>query len=372
MMSPGESLENGAISAEGRMLLRKQRYGSAVSGYTPLQVIHILGRFMRLWSVYATYQYLSQSGVSIIVFMFICILSSTMIFLVLQKPWKGRTLSTSQVVPSVINGGITALYFLLWGKGLESCGPVRTVLAEYSGAVLGVLSAFLYGRGGQIWKKVGGLIAMAASFYFLSQGWTMASYSPFTIKESSEGDASLDEEGKVGLHKMIAPVIAGVLSALRRVIARRVSLKTQQKRRLHAVTIASATCFIFPFAIWQSTLGPNSEKSEYATSPIWAYVSTILFGIVLIYYVDSFVEDRLHIMASSPKHLMVTGGCIIVFEIAYRMDFSLIGFLICTTILGLGMFEATSLERTRRDSIYAVNAAGEEFDDSITMSPLPS
>ncbi|GLJ11142.1 hypothetical protein SUGI_0144260 [Cryptomeria japonica] len=180
------------------------------------------------------------------------------------------------------------------------------------------------------------------------------------------------EEGKVGLHKMIAPIIAGVLSALRRVIARRVSLKTQQKRRLHAVTIASATCFIFPFAIWQLTLGPNLEKSEHSTSPTWAYLSTILFGIVLIYYVDSFVEDRLHVMASSPKHLMVTGGCIIVFEIVYKMDFSLIGFLICTTILGLGMFEATSLERARRDSIYAVNAAGEEFDDSITMSPLPS
>lgn len=30
-----------------------------------------------------------------------------------------------QVVPSVINGGITALYFILWGKGLKSCGPLR-------------------------------------------------------------------------------------------------------------------------------------------------------------------------------------------------------------------------------------------------------
>lgn len=30
-----------------------------------------------------------------------------------------------QVVPSIINGGITALYFILWGKGLRSCGPLR-------------------------------------------------------------------------------------------------------------------------------------------------------------------------------------------------------------------------------------------------------
>lgn len=30
-----------------------------------------------------------------------------------------------QVIPSVINGVITALYFILWGKGVKSCGPLR-------------------------------------------------------------------------------------------------------------------------------------------------------------------------------------------------------------------------------------------------------
>lgn len=30
----------------------------------------------------------------------------------------------------------------------------RAILAEYSGAVLGVLSAVLYGRRGNVWKKV--------------------------------------------------------------------------------------------------------------------------------------------------------------------------------------------------------------------------
>lgn len=28
-----------------------------------------------------------------------------------------------QVVPSVVNGGIMALYFVLWGKGLKASGP---------------------------------------------------------------------------------------------------------------------------------------------------------------------------------------------------------------------------------------------------------
>lgn len=34
---------------------------------------------------------------------------------------------------------------------------------------------------------------------------------------------------------------------------------------------------------------------------------------------------------------MVAGGCIIVMEMVYGMDFSLPGFLICCLILGFGM-----------------------------------
>lgn len=41
---------------------------------------------------------------------------------------------------------------------------------------------------------------------------------------------------------------------------------------------------------------------------------------------------------SSPRHLMAAGGCIIVMEYAYKMDFSLAGFVICSSILGFGMY----------------------------------
>ncbi|KAA3461047.1 zinc transporter 5 [Gossypium australe] len=125
----------------------------ATSVQTPLQIIHIVGNFLRIWSVYSMYRYLTQTGASVILFIFSCLVPSSILFLLLQKPWKGRSLSNTQVVPSVINGAITALYFILWGKGLKSCGPLRAILAEYSGAVLGVLSAVLYGRRGHLWKK---------------------------------------------------------------------------------------------------------------------------------------------------------------------------------------------------------------------------
>ncbi|KAM1362587.1 hypothetical protein PS1_027924 [Malus domestica] len=323
---------------------------------TPFQIIHIIGNFLRIWSIYSLYRYLSETGASVVLFLFTCLIPASILFLIMQKPWKGRPLSNTQVVPSVINGGITALYFILWGKGLKSCGPLRAILAEYSGAVLGVLSGVLYGRRGHVWKKVGGLIAMVASFYFLSQGL----------------DDEVQMEQVLGIKEMALPIFAGILSALRRVIARRVSLKNQLKRRLNAITIASATCFLFPVAMWDMIIGSPSSTSDKVPFSTWAFFSTILFGVILIFYVDSIAEERLHMVFSSPRHLMVAGGCIIVLEIVYKMDFSLPGFLICCLILGFGIYEATSLERGRKDSFQTADSSNGMLGDEIQMSSLPT
>jgi hypothetical protein len=64
---------------------------------------------------------------------------------------------------------------------LVSTFGVRTILGEYAGAVLGALSTLLFSRNGLVWRRVGGLLAMCAAYYFLSQGWAMSSYSPFYI-----------------------------------------------------------------------------------------------------------------------------------------------------------------------------------------------
>ncbi|RWR93871.1 zinc transporter 5 [Cinnamomum micranthum f. kanehirae] len=337
--------------------------------HTPLQIIHVIGNFMRVWSIYSMYQYLSQQGASVALFIFACLVPSSIIFLALQKPWKGRALSNSQVIPSIINGGITALYFILWGKGVKSCGPLRAILAEYSGAVLGVLSALLYGRRGRIWKKVGGLIAMVAALFFLSQGWAMTTYSPLDIL--STVGKSVQEEGALGIKDMVVPISAGILSALRRVIARRVSLKNQLKRRLHAITITSATCFLFPLAMWDVILG-TTDNSIMSPFPTWAFLSTILFGVILIFYVDNIAEERLHLVFSSPRHLMVAGGCIIVMEIAYKMDFSLVGFLFCSSLLGLGIYHATSLDRTKKSYQPLDLSSDGTFESHMQTSPLPT
>ncbi|KAK7266797.1 hypothetical protein RIF29_19453 [Crotalaria pallida] len=360
--------------------------------HTPLQIIHVAANFMRIWSIYSMYRYFSQTGASVVLFLFTCLAPASILFLILQKPWKGRPLSNAQVVPSIINGAITALYLVLWGKGLKSCGPVRAILAEYSGAVLGVLSAVLYGRRGHLWKKIGGLIAMLASFYLLSEGWATATYSPFYILFRTDlspfyiscyklnrnlpwedrDDSEAHTEPVLGLRPMLVPISAGILSALRRVIARRISIKNQLKRRLHALTIASATCFMFPIAMWDIIIGSPSSSSGKLPFSAWAFLSTIFFGNIVIFYADSIAEERLHMVFSSPRHLMAAGACIIIMEIVYKMDFSLTGFVICCLILGFGIYEATSLEHNRKDSIRNSDLSSGEFDNQIQMSSLPT
>ncbi|ESQ47225.1 hypothetical protein EUTSA_v10027811mg [Eutrema salsugineum] len=319
--------------------------GSPHFRHTPFQIIHLIGNFFRIWSVYSMYRYLNQTGAPVVLFLFCCLVPSSIIFLILQKPWKGRALSNQQIVPSLINGVITALYFILWGKGLKSCGPLRAILSEYSGAVLGVLSGVLYGRRGHVWKKVGGLIAMLVALFFLSQGWATSTLSPFSSKDSTEiKEEEVLTEQALGLMGMMIPVFAGILSALRRVIARRVSLKNQQKKRLHAITITSATCFLFPVAMWDLIIGSSSGKTSELPFSAWAFLSTIVFGIILIFYVDNIAEERLHMVFSSPKHLMVA-------------------------VLGFGIFEATSLERSKKDSSLksedpSNGILGNDFDTS--------
>lgn len=334
----------------------------------PLQVIQVLGNFMRIWSVYALYGHLSQKGDSVILFIFSCVVLASIIFFLLQKPWKGRPLPNSQLVPTIINGAIMALFLILWGKGLLSCGPLITLLSEYAGAVLGVLSALFYGRRVSIWKKMGGLVAMSASFYFLSIGWATSTYSPFYSTVSEKVDQSRQY---LGFKEMAVPILAGILSALRRVMARRVSLKNQLKRRLHAITVASAACFLFPLAMWDTILGSESNSIANLQIMNWAYFSTVLFGTVLIFYTDNLAEERLHLVFSSPRHLMVATGCIMVMEISYKKDFSLLGFLICSSVLAFGIFEATSLERLRRSSLDTQEISDGTFENNIQMSSLP-
>lgn len=75
-----------------------------------MHAIHIVGRCLRLVSVYAAYHYVIARGVSLTFFVFVCLLGSAAVFSALQRPWRGRPLPNSLVVNAF-------LYFLRFGRG---------------------------------------------------------------------------------------------------------------------------------------------------------------------------------------------------------------------------------------------------------------
>jgi hypothetical protein len=83
-------------------------------------------------------------------------------------------------------------------------------------------------------------------------------------------------------------------------------------------------------------------------------------------------EERLHMVFSSPRQLMVAAGCIIVLEINYKMDFSLPGFMVCALILAFGIYKATSLDRARKDSSKKSNESIGILGDEVEMPSLPT
>eukprot|EP00250_Pteridium_aquilinum_P018339 c24040_g1_i3 orf=553-1278(+) len=220
--------------------------------------------------------------------------------------------------------------------------------------------------------QVAGLVAMIASYFFLSQGWAMSSYSPFSYRDDRTAGDSFQEKGHIGFPSMSLAVFAGVLAGLCRVVSRRVSLKTRMKRRLHAVTVSAAACFLFPIAVFEATQIKDGAKLEKPMLPIWILIFNSLFGIIVAFYVDLMAEERLHVSAASPRHLLVTSGCISMLEISYGMDFSFMGFLICASLLGLGIFESTPLERVQRDSGQLPSQADDidASQNSLIMSPV--
>jgi hypothetical protein len=66
-----------------------------------------------------------------------------------------------------------------------------------------------------------------------------------------------EEEGLIKSSSMLLPAFSGILAAIRRIISRRLSTKNLAKKRLHAVTVAAAACFIFPFAMFKLAVVSN-------------------------------------------------------------------------------------------------------------------
>ncbi|CAI5490762.1 unnamed protein product, partial [Closterium sp. Naga37s-1] len=392
---------------EGVARLNRWHLGPGTSrvqqqSHAPLHAFYVVGRSLRVLSVFAAYRFLVESDVSVLLFAFFSLLGAAILFFLLQRPWKGKRLTNTQWGISVMNGGVLALAVVTWAYGLKQCGPLRSVMAEYSGAVVATISTMIFGRRGHRVLKLYGAIAMLAAFYLLASGIplgptlppdfpppanpvplgldsTAAATAALTAADSSTGSSSkggaagaagggaAGGEGGAGLlawqvarmsgsgmveaaggnplTAMLLPVAAGVLFALRRLLAR--LGKSQQKKRLHAVTAVSSVFFLLPIAIFQLSGGAQAMDLEAGGRPMQVYALVILAGLVFSFYVDTLAEDKLRIGPSSLKHLLVTSVAVVALLLMYRMHFSPLSFVLIALLLAAGLHWSTAIERSK-------------------------
>ncbi|CAI5982285.1 unnamed protein product [Closterium sp. NIES-64] len=372
---------------EGVARLNRWHLGPGTSraqqqSHAPLHAFYVVGRSLRVLSVFAAYRFLVESDVSVLLFAFFSLLGAAILFFLLQRPWKGKRLTNTQWGISVMNGGVLALAVVTWAYGLKQCGPLRSVMAEYSGAVVATISTMIFGRRGHRVLKLYGAIAMLAAFYLLASGIplgptlppdfpppanpfplgldsTAATTAASTAADGSTGSSTGSSskggaagavgvgaaggEGGAGLlawqfarmsgsgmveaaggnplTAMLLPVVAGVLFALRRLLARlgkvllsytkspgspfllspvtppvlpsvSPSHQSQQKKRLHAVTAVSSVFFLLPIAIFQLSGGAQALEVEVGGRAMQVYAVVILAGLVFSFYVDTLAEDK--------------------------------------------------------------------------------
>ncbi|KAG6557038.1 hypothetical protein Mapa_000964 [Marchantia paleacea] len=262
---------------------RLSKYHMAFSPCTtPTPVIHHRPHTGRLWiavllqlsSLYAVHQWLSRSQEqSVVNFAFLSFFVASLVLGLLQRPWKGRAIVSSQWLLLLLSGGLLALSFMLRMRGLAVVGPLETILAEYAGAVLGKVLI-------KAQRKVHGI-----------------------------GDA-------------------------KRLLPSRTSLGSIPKRRLQALTYVTAGMVLFPVALFQAAVG---EAGFMDGKVLWPLFSMIAFGMVGAFYGEFFSEEKLLISPLGPMHFGITACCVCILELWYGSNFSLIGFVVCCALLAIGV-----------------------------------
>ena len=74
---------------------------------------------------------------------------TSVVLLILQRPWTGKKLGAKQAVKVVVQSLLLCSSFVLWAGGLLLCGPATTVMLEYTEVMLLRMGRSMSSRGGR-------------------------------------------------------------------------------------------------------------------------------------------------------------------------------------------------------------------------------
>eukprot|EP00899_Mesostigma_viride_P000998 jgi/Mesvir1/1089/Mv17601-RA.1 len=382
----------------GNARLFRYNLGPSPVSHVPFTAFYAILQFLRLLSVYSAYTYLVSHDSSVVQFVFFLLLGASALFSLIYHPWAGVAPPGARTTAAAANGLLLALSHALWAYGLRTCGPVRTILAEYTGLALTTITSILFGRrsGQQRAAKLQGLLAMGAAMYLLALGGlpefleTLPARLGFAevhfqgaltggaledgslpIDPPADGDwtgGAVDRitEGTEGvlqgparahphalgvdLHHMAAPVASALLTSLSKLVERRVAPGAAARKRLHCLSTFYSALILLPFALLVSGTRhvahlPASILEHYSGSTLGTFAVIIVFGVVLHWSVDALGEERLGVTPAHPLHLAITVVSVCFLELSYEHHFSTaIPFLVlCSLCLEAGILRTRGM-----------------------------
>lgn len=227
----------------------------------------------------------SSSGLPVLVFCFMTLAAAASISMVLQKPWRGsRHLAGQDWAQVAINGFLLGCSWLLWAKGLQVCGVVRTIILEHSHVCVTGVLAMLSGRKGERSTQLasGEVLFLVAFMLLVYDG----------------------EQIHLGISILLA-------SSLVRAVWARFSHKVAKDiggpKKLHSLSLCAAAIMLLPL-VTLDVLGEAIVGADYDYSVLAWHTIVYAVGVGALALVLDFYTETHFLHAGMPGPITLSAG----------------------------------------------------------------
>eukprot|EP00250_Pteridium_aquilinum_P021004 c25009_g2_i3 orf=1368-4184(+) len=302
---------------------------------------------LHLLSLYLLHQWLSASPLPppLAIFAFFPLFVAALCLNIIYRPWKARQIHSSQWGLLLVSGFLLGLSYFLRFEGLRSCGPLETIFADFAGSLVVKVLLDSSNKSSETVRKARGLVALLVGIFLLSHGWARVSCSPLAVDVSYRTRIKLinQPEDCVKVWSILAPFLGGVSSALQRIIGAKTALKSIGKKRIQVLSYAMGSVAMFPFALLQLALASEHSPLQYG-SAFWSVVSVVAFGMIIAFFGEFYIEEKLFMPVHSLKAFQILTCCVCALELLYGLGISLVGFMFCSLVLSIGVQELALLQ----------------------------
>ncbi|KAI5065684.1 hypothetical protein GOP47_0020379 [Adiantum capillus-veneris] len=302
---------------------------------------------LQLLSFYVLHWWLSglSSSPPHAIFAFSSILVAAFWLNIIYRPWKGRRILSSQWGLLFVSGTLLAFSYFLRFQGLLLAGPLETIFADFAGFLATKILLDSSNKSSETIRKARGLVALLLGVFLLSHGWARVSCSPLAVDVSYRTRIKLinQPEDCLKIWSIFAPFLGGILSACQRMMGARSALKSLGKKRIQVLSYAMGSLALFPVALMQLTVRSVQSPLQFGAS-FWTVAGVVAFGMIIAFFNEFYTEEKLFLPVYSLRAFQILACCICGLELLYGLDISLVGFVFCSLVFGIGVQELSLMQ----------------------------